>query len=138
MNILVCHILWEEQLGVIGFFDGAQQDGLCGAGMVIRIRNNLSYRLWMGVGKGTNTKAELLALWGLLYFAKKMNILDITILGDSKVIIEWAKYVYSLHTMELQHWVRRTKISFLLFSELLSGIYIESKTLKLMDYLNWP
>ena len=108
-NIWVCHILWEEQLGVIGFFDGAQEDGLCGAGMVIRIRNNLFYRLWMEADKETNTKAELLALWGLLYFAKKMNILDITILRDSKVIIEWEKDVYSLRTMELQHWAKRTK-----------------------------
>ena len=63
----------------------------------------------MGARKGTNTKVELLALWGLLYLAKKMNILDITILGDSKVIIEWAKYVFSMRTMELQDWARRTK-----------------------------
>ena len=26
---------------------------------------------------------------------------------DSKVIIEWAKDVYSLRTMEFQHWARR-------------------------------
>lgn len=55
--------------GVIGFFDGAQQNGICGAGMVIRIRNSSSYRLKLGVGCGSNTKVELVALWGLLYFA---------------------------------------------------------------------
>ena len=77
--------------------------------MVIRIRHNLSYILKMGPGGGTNTKAELLSLWGLLYFSKNKDLLDIKILGDSKVIIEWEKYVYSLRSMELQHWARRTK-----------------------------
>ena len=71
--------------------------------MVSRIRHNLSYILKMGPGGGTNTKVELLSLWGLLYFSKDKDLLDIMILGDSKVIIEWEKDFYSLRTMELQH-----------------------------------
>ena len=34
-----------------------------------------SFKLRMGVGSGTNTFSELLALWGLLWFAKKKNSL---------------------------------------------------------------
>ena len=51
-----------DQNGVIGFFDGAQQNRICGAGMVIRIRNNSSYKLKLGAGCGTNTKVELVTL----------------------------------------------------------------------------
>ena len=50
-----------------------------------------------------------MALWGLLYFARKKDMLAITIFGGLKFIIDWAKDVHSLRTMELQHWARSTK-----------------------------
>jgi ribonuclease HI len=46
------------------------------------------FQLW---GKGTNTKAELMGAWASLFIAKHLDILDIQLLGDSKVIIEWLK-----------------------------------------------
>ena len=54
---------------VIGFFDGVEKDGMCGAGMVIMLHMEHSFWLRMDVGRGTNTRSELLALWGLLLFA---------------------------------------------------------------------
>ena len=51
-----------EQHQFLGFFDGAEQDGHCGAGMVIKFQLDLGFRLGMEVGKGTNTKVELLAI----------------------------------------------------------------------------
>ena len=59
---------------VTGFFDGAKQKDCCGVGMVIKLQLNHKVLLGMVVGKGTNTKAELLALWGLLWFAQLKNI----------------------------------------------------------------
>ena len=56
---------------IYGFFDGAEQDGNFGTGMILRIYDSHSFKLRMGVGSGTNTFSELLALWGLLWFAKK-------------------------------------------------------------------
>ena len=43
----------------------------------------------MGVGKGTNTDVELLALWVLLWFTKKKGISETQIVSDSNVVIKW-------------------------------------------------
>ena len=51
-----------DQQGIVGYFDGEEQGGLCGAGMVIKMNQPLSYRLKLSNGFGSNTKAELLAL----------------------------------------------------------------------------
>jgi len=42
-------------------------------------------------GEGTNTKAELMGEWVALFIAKYLDILDIQLLEDSKVIIDWLK-----------------------------------------------
>lgn len=44
-------------------------------------------RYWYG-GPGTNTRAEILALWGLLWFPKKKLLDCMQIYGDSKSLIE--------------------------------------------------
>lgn len=41
----------------VGYFDGAQKDGICGAGMVLNIKRGHSIRFKMGVGYGNNTQA---------------------------------------------------------------------------------
>ena len=46
----------------MGFFDGVEQKGICGVGMVIKLEMNHKYLLRMVVGYGTNALAELLAL----------------------------------------------------------------------------
>ena len=55
----------------VGFFDGAQVNGLVGAVFLLRIKYDLIFKLHWGIGEGSNTRAELLALWVLLWFAKK-------------------------------------------------------------------
>ena len=69
-----------------------------GARMMINLKQNLSYRLRMGIGKGSNIKVDLLALWGLLSFAYEKDMLSLTILGDSKVIVDWDNNIHILHT----------------------------------------
>ena len=49
-----------------GFFDGTEQNGCCGARMVIKLKQNHLYNLRMVVGIGSNTNVELVAMWGLL------------------------------------------------------------------------
>ena len=56
-----------------GFFYDAQKNGWCSAGMVLFIRCNRVIKSKMGCGKDTNTLAELLSLWGLLWFASIMG-----------------------------------------------------------------
>ena len=58
----------------VGYFAGVELHGSCGAGMVIQLEVNHSYLLCMNADKGTNTRAELLALWGLLFFARNRGI----------------------------------------------------------------
>ena len=71
--------------------------------MVIRLSHSFSYRLKFSVFFGTNTKAELLVIWELLYFAKEKETSLAMILGDSKVIIDWAKSIHEIHILELHH-----------------------------------
>ena len=42
--------------------------------------------------------------------AHEKDLLSITIFGDSKVIVDWAKDAHSLHSIELHHWIIRVKI----------------------------
>ena len=88
---------------VTGCFDGAASAGSCGVGMVLLVNSSQSYKLRMDAGYGLNTRSELLALWGLLYFALHKNYQTPHVRGDSKVIIEWAKGIYDIHSMELEH-----------------------------------
>ena len=60
---------------IYGFFDGAEKDGNYGTGMILCIDYSHSFKPRMGVGSDTNTFTEPLALWGILWFAKKKNIL---------------------------------------------------------------
>jgi hypothetical protein len=45
----------------------------------------------MNCGSGSNIKAELLALWYILYFAHFKKVTKLQLVGDSKVIIDWFK-----------------------------------------------
>ena len=46
----------------MGFFDGAAQKGVCGAGFILSISALHTYHCWLGCGIGTNTRAEQMAL----------------------------------------------------------------------------
>ena len=55
-----------------GECQGIQRD--CGEGMIIYLYLSSYYKLKLGVGGGTNTKVELLALWGLIFYANQKGI----------------------------------------------------------------
>lgn len=115
-----------------GFFDGAEKNGSCGARMVIQLEENHTFLLRMDVGKGTNTRAKLLALWGLLYFSRYHEISMSLVLGDSKVIVDWALDSHTILSVSLFHWLRRVR-RLMVYSPSLSfsDIY-RSSTLRLM------
>ena len=74
----------------VGFFDGASQDrgDSCGAGAVLKCPMLATFRIKMNCGSGSNTKAELLALWFILYFAHLKKVTRLQLVSDSKVIID--------------------------------------------------
>ena len=51
-----------------GFFDGATNRHLGGGGCILYISELHFYKPKIGCGRSTNTRAELLALWALLFF----------------------------------------------------------------------
>ena len=59
---------FQDTFHIVGFFNGAEQEGLYGVGIVVRFNSKHVVNLWMGASKGTNTK--VLVLWGLLWFSK--------------------------------------------------------------------
>ena len=86
----------------IGYFDGATSKGLSGGGMFLKLNYEHPFLLWMGCGSGSNTKVELLALWGLLQFANYKGIGHLQVVGDSKVTVEQAAGNSRLHALRLE------------------------------------
>ena len=92
-----------------GFFDGASTSSAAGIGYCLHINENHRLEFALGVGHGSNTKAELLGLWAVLHTSQIMGIPLARIYGDSQVIINWAKGISALSPPELFHWCRETQ-----------------------------
>ena len=58
----------------------------------------------LGVGQFTNTRAELVALWSLLYFAASLGLPSLMVWGDSQVVINWENTKVGLNVLDLVHW----------------------------------
>lgn len=57
---------------------------------------------------GTNTRAELLALWALLWFSNRLQVHSLHVFGDSMSIVDWAAGNCKLRSLPLHHWIVRT------------------------------
>lgn len=88
----------------VGFFDGVTQgeDMNCGAGDIIKVKEEGIFHIICNCGKGTNTHGALLALWVLLWDAKRFHVDGIQITGDSKAIIEWITNKSRLQVLSLE------------------------------------
>jgi hypothetical protein len=73
------------------FFDGSSsQNGVvCACGVVLKLLNGNVFLLGLNVGSGTNSKAELLGLWVLLFFSRVQKLEHLQVYGDSKLMIDW-------------------------------------------------
>ena len=67
---------------------------------------------------GSNTRAELLALWALLFFSKAIGLPKLQIYGDSLVIINWAKGISTLTSLDLKAWCENIKDLTTLFTSI--------------------
>jgi ribonuclease HI len=112
-----------------------------------------SYHAYFGGGRGTNTKEELLALWGILWLARSKSINQLQVLGDSKVIINWVEGKFKLQILELEHWKRRIgllkqQFGFISFSHIYrhhnseadslskKAVHISTRTLLIEEWIN--
>ena len=64
------------------------QLGECGGGIYIKFLGNQFFRVWLGCGRGSNTRVELIARWDLLFFAIFKMIALLHVCGDSKCIFD--------------------------------------------------
>jgi hypothetical protein len=99
-NKVVCYSLpnlFETML--VGFFDGTVANGFCGVGFVLKFSHHFSMHAYFGGGKGTNTRDKIIALWGLLWLARKLKLDNLQVLGDSKVITSWASGMVNLQVL---------------------------------------
>ena len=70
-----------------GFFDGASLASAAGISYYFYFNENHHLDCALGVGYGSNTMAELLGLWALLFTSQMMGVPLSHIYGDSQVII---------------------------------------------------
>ena len=49
------------------------------------------------------TQAELLALWGLLFVAHAVGLLELSVYGDSKTIVDWVNDLATMEVLSLDH-----------------------------------
>ena len=64
--------------------------------MFFWINESHYFNLWLRGGYGSNTKEDLLGMWGILFFCNECGIESISFFSDSKVIVEWVKGNYNL------------------------------------------
>jgi len=86
------------------FFDGAAQGNpqTCGGGGLIFWSDHSFLVSRAGLGAGSNNYAELMALKLILLLAVEKNIKRINIMGDSRIIINWANKSSECHTVRLR------------------------------------
>lgn len=70
------------------FFDGASQQRaiLCGAGAAIDLSSSDIFLIKLELGVGTNTKEEVLALWMVLFYGKNLNLYQLQVVGNAKIV----------------------------------------------------
>jgi ribonuclease HI len=100
----------SHRLGTtVACFDGATQSNgkQCGARGVIKT-SNLSFHRWIfNCGEGTNTREELLGVWATLTLATRLEISEIQVMGDSKVVIDWINDKGRLQACAIECWKLR-------------------------------
>lgn len=70
------------------FFDVAVQQGICGCGVFIIPNVGQKYEIYWNGETGTNNKVEVMALARLLSISDFLNLPELKIYGDFKMIID--------------------------------------------------
>jgi len=104
----------------ICWFDGvAQKNGtLSGAGVIIKTRENTFYKWTFNCGMGTNTKAKLLGVWATLSLAHRLDIDQLQLLGDSKIVVDWLNHKCNIYVTSLLGWMEKIRILITLFKDI--------------------
>jgi ribonuclease HI len=87
-----------------GFFDGTSQGHplVCGVGAVLYINENHHFEVCYTPGRGSNMKAELTAIWALVFLTISLNLRKLQIFGDSQVVVDWINGKTHIQVARLQ------------------------------------
>lgn len=102
----------------LGYFDGTSHHSICGCGAWLLVSPDCHYKIFWNGGVGTNTKAEVLALWGLLWFANHLYMDKIWIIGDSKVLIDHMNHKDVINLGSMVHSLEKINLLKSTFSEI--------------------
>lgn len=91
------------------FFDGAEHNGLCGCGFLILADKDSIFSIHWNGGRGTNMLAEEMALAGLMSFFLFLNLQDVSIFGDSKVLADYVAGKNTISKLHLVGWLDRIR-----------------------------
>lgn len=101
-KILVRLIRWV-------FFDGACSEGLCGCGATILMQAGLQYHFHWSAGARSSSRAKLVAVWGIIRCASRLEIDEMEVAGDSNCYILgaglfflWASCIIQLDVSDQQ------------------------------------
>jgi ribonuclease HI len=78
-------------------------------GGLLKNTHNNYYRWTFNCGPGTNTRAEFLGAWAILYLATRLYIENLKVLGDSSIVIEWLCGRGKLQAISLLAWMDRIR-----------------------------
>jgi ribonuclease HI len=76
---------------------------------VIRIFDQTVYKWTFNCGACTNTRDDLLGVWETMTLATWLDIIDIKVLGDSRIVIDRLNYKGNLKVFSLDCWKDRIR-----------------------------
>ena len=76
------------------------------------------------MGRATNTKAELMALWATLKIARDKQIANLNIHGDSKTVIEWVQKRNNIQAPHLRNLLRTIRSMLPFFASLNFNLHV--------------
>ena len=92
------------------YFDGAEQQGTCGCGNLIMVNEKTQFSIHWNGGRGSNSKAEAMALAGLLKFYLFLDLQHVSIFGDSKVMVDYISGKNHITVPHLIGWMGRISV----------------------------
>ena len=107
-------VMLELDFGIPwGFFDGVCQGHppVCAVGVFLCINHNHYIHVCYSPERGTNGRAEFIALRTLLEIASIKDVKKLQIMGDSKLVIDWARKKATISDVRLEPLLRDIKHS---------------------------
>jgi len=86
------------------YFDGAAQPGACRCGFIIMINEYTHFSSYGNGRLSSNNKAEAIVLAGLLKLCLFLDIQQVSIFGDSKVLVDSVTKKNHIMALHLAGW----------------------------------